>query len=106
VNVELLELAAAALGDLLAQVVFVGSATLELWITDPGTAIGAPDPRHRRHPGTDDTIRFPRVRSRASCTVRGRGVGEEVEEWLSSHSGRGVRGPVRRNPGDLSMIAL
>jgi nucleotidyltransferase AbiEii toxin of type IV toxin-antitoxin system len=30
------ELAAAALSDLLAQVVFVGGATVELWITDPG----------------------------------------------------------------------
>jgi hypothetical protein len=36
VNVELLELAAAALSDLLAEVVFVGGATVELWITDPG----------------------------------------------------------------------
>ena len=39
-NVELLELAAAALSDLLAEVVFVGGATIELWITDTG----APDP--------------------------------------------------------------
>jgi hypothetical protein len=36
VNVELLELAAAALSDLLWEVVFVGGATVELWITDPG----------------------------------------------------------------------
>ena len=35
-NVELLELAAAAFDDLLAEVVFVGGATVELWITDPG----------------------------------------------------------------------
>ena len=35
-NVELLELAAAALSDLLADVVFLGGATVELWITDPG----------------------------------------------------------------------
>jgi hypothetical protein len=34
VNVELVELAAASLGDLLGQVVFVGGATVELWITD------------------------------------------------------------------------
>jgi GrpB-like predicted nucleotidyltransferase (UPF0157 family) len=32
----MLEAAAAALGDLLAEVVFVGGATVELWITDPG----------------------------------------------------------------------
>lgn len=35
-SIELLELAASALGeDLLAEVVFVGAATLPLWITDP-----------------------------------------------------------------------
>ncbi|MGO9975469.1 MAG: hypothetical protein ACLP01_22250 [Solirubrobacteraceae bacterium] len=33
-NIELLELAATALGDLLNEVVFVGGATIELWITD------------------------------------------------------------------------
>jgi hypothetical protein len=33
-NVELLEIAASALGDLTEQVVFVGGATVELWITD------------------------------------------------------------------------
>jgi len=36
VSVQMLEAAAAALGDLLAEVVFVGGATVELWITDPG----------------------------------------------------------------------
>src|SRR5215210_2572479 len=34
VNVELLELTAATLGDLREDVVFVGGATVELWITD------------------------------------------------------------------------
>jgi hypothetical protein len=36
VNVELVELAASALSDLLPEVVFVGGATVELWITDSG----------------------------------------------------------------------
>jgi predicted nucleotidyltransferase len=36
VSVLLLEAAAAALGELLPGVVFVGGATVELWITDPG----------------------------------------------------------------------
>jgi Nucleotidyl transferase AbiEii toxin, Type IV TA system len=40
-NVDLIELAAAALGDLVPEVVFVGGASIGLWITDPG----APDPR-------------------------------------------------------------
>jgi hypothetical protein len=36
VNVELLERAAQALDDLLDEVVFVGGATLELWMTRRG----------------------------------------------------------------------
>lgn len=40
-SVELLERAAAALGDLTEEVVFVGGATVVLWITDPA----APPPR-------------------------------------------------------------
>lgn len=35
-SVELLELAAATLGELVYDVVFVGGATVTLWITDPG----------------------------------------------------------------------
>ncbi len=35
-SLELLELAAARLADLLPEVVFVGGATVTLWITDPG----------------------------------------------------------------------
>ncbi|MGH2839355.1 MAG: hypothetical protein ACRDKY_00850 [Solirubrobacteraceae bacterium] len=35
-SIELLELAAEALGELLEEVVFVGGATVVLWITDPG----------------------------------------------------------------------
>ena len=38
---ELLELAVSSLGDLLEEVVFVGGATIALWITDPA----APPPR-------------------------------------------------------------
>jgi predicted nucleotidyltransferase len=41
VSIALLELAAAALSDLVEQVVFVGGATVGLWITDPA----APPPR-------------------------------------------------------------
>jgi len=35
VNIELLERAAAALGELVDDVMFVGGATVELWLTDP-----------------------------------------------------------------------
>lgn len=34
-SVELLELGASALGELAGEVVFVGGATVVLWITDP-----------------------------------------------------------------------
>jgi DNA-binding NarL/FixJ family response regulator len=37
VSVELLELAARALEPLLGEVVFLGGASITLWITDPGT---------------------------------------------------------------------
>lgn len=40
-NIELLEQGATALGELVDEVVFVGGATVTLWITDPG----APPPR-------------------------------------------------------------
>lgn len=40
-SIPLLELAAAALGDLTGEVVFTGGATVGLWITDPA----APEPR-------------------------------------------------------------
>jgi hypothetical protein len=36
VSVELLQTAAATLGELVHDVVFVGGATITLWITDPG----------------------------------------------------------------------
>jgi hypothetical protein len=41
-SIELLELAVAALDDLLPQVVFVGGATVGLWITDPGAPPARP----------------------------------------------------------------
>lgn len=36
-NIELLEVAVEALGDLLDDVMFVGGATIELWLTSPGS---------------------------------------------------------------------
>jgi hypothetical protein len=36
VNIELLERAAVALGELVDEVMFVGGATIELWLSDPG----------------------------------------------------------------------
>jgi hypothetical protein len=44
VNIELLEAAAEALGELVDEVMFVGGATVELWLTRPST-MEAPRPR-------------------------------------------------------------
>jgi hypothetical protein len=47
VNIELLEIAADALGELLDDVMFVGGATIELWVTRP-----APSKSGRRKTST------------------------------------------------------
>ena len=87
-NVELVELAAAALSDLLAEVVFVGGATVELWITDPG----APPVRP-----TQDVDVIVEVTTRSAfhefeAKLRARGFTEDQEDgvicrWLHSKSG-------------------
>ena len=41
-NIELLELAESALGQLVDEVVFVGGATVGLWITDPAAPPARP----------------------------------------------------------------
>jgi hypothetical protein len=65
-SIELLELAADALGPLLDEVVFVGGATITLWITDPGA------PRVRPTKDVDAVVegrnagRLPRFRGAAA----------------------------------------
>jgi nucleotidyltransferase AbiEii toxin of type IV toxin-antitoxin system len=88
VNVELLELAAAALTDLLAEVVFVGGATVELWISDPG----APPVRP-----TQDVDVIVEVTTRSAfhefeAKLRARGFTEDQEDgvicrWRHHESG-------------------
>jgi hypothetical protein len=56
VSIELLERAAAALGPLADDLMFIGGATIVLWITDPG----APPPRP-----TKDVDAVLEVRTRA-----------------------------------------
>jgi predicted nucleotidyltransferase len=73
-TVDMLERAASALGPLLEEVVFVGGATITLWITDPG----APAPRP-----TDDVDVVVEVASRAALydfeqRMRDRGFREDV----------------------------
>ena len=87
-NIELLELAAAALSELLDEVVFVGGATVGLWITDPG----APPVRP-----TDDVDVVVEVATRREfhdfeARLRARGFTEDQEDgvicrWRISRSG-------------------
>ncbi len=77
-NVELLELAAASLGELVAEVVFVGGATVELWITDPGAPPMSP---------TTDVDVIVEVATRAAFydfegKLRARGFAEDREDGL------------------------
>jgi hypothetical protein len=78
VSIELLELAADALGPLLDEVVFVGGATVTLWITDPG----APPVRP-----TKDVDVVVEVTTRAGfhdfeARLRGRSFSEDQEDGV------------------------
>lgn len=73
-SLDLLERGAAALGPLLSEVVFVGGATVTLWVTDPG----APAPRP-----TKDVDVVVEVASRAAlhnfeARMRGQGFAEDM----------------------------
>jgi hypothetical protein len=77
-SIELLEAAAATLGDLLREVVFVGGATVELWITDPA----APPVRP-----TKDVDVVVEVASRSAfhdfeARLRAHGFGEDQEDGV------------------------
>lgn len=77
-NIELLELAAAALDGLLSEVAFVGGATVELWITDPG----APPVR-----ATNDVDVVVEVATRSEFhsfeeRLRERGFGPDLEDGV------------------------
>jgi predicted nucleotidyltransferase len=78
VSIELLAAAADALGHLLGEVVFVGGATIGLWITDPA----APEPRP-----TKDVDLIVEVASRGSFyefeeRLRARGLREDAESGV------------------------
>ncbi len=87
-SLELLELAAARLADLLPEVVFVGGATVTLWITDPG----APPVRP-----TKDVDVIVEVDTRGAfhdfeARLRERGFAEDQEDgvicrWRHARSG-------------------
>jgi hypothetical protein len=78
VNIELLELAESTLGELVDQVVFVGGATVGLWISDPA----APPMRP-----TDDVDVVVEVISRSEfydfeASLRGAGFREDQESGV------------------------
>jgi hypothetical protein len=56
-SIDLLERGAAALGDLVDEVVFVGGATVTLWITDPAAPPPRPTKGSKRPPGGRHTVR-------------------------------------------------
>jgi hypothetical protein len=70
VSIELLEAASAALDDLLPEVVFVGGATVELWITDPGAPPARP---------TKDVDVVVEVASRGAASSGSRTAGKGPE---------------------------
>jgi hypothetical protein len=78
VNIELLELAESALGKLVHQVVFVGGATVGLWITDPAAPPDRP---------TDDVDVVVEVMTRTGfydfeAKLRGAGFREDRESGV------------------------
>ena len=77
-SIELLELAAGELGPLADEVVFVGGATVTLWITDPGAPPARP---------TKDVDVLVEVATRAGfhdfeARLRARGFAEDQEEGV------------------------
>ncbi len=93
-SIALLEVASAALDDLLPEVVFVGGATVELWITDPG----APPVR----PTKDVDV---------VVEVASRGAFHDFETRLRAHGFRedqedGVICRWRHDAGDLILDAM
>jgi hypothetical protein len=77
-NVVLLEAAATALGDLLPGVVFVGGATVELWITDPG----APPVRPTKDVDVVVEVTTPGAFHDFESRLRVRGFSEDQEDGV------------------------
>lgn len=75
-----LETAATILGPLLDEVVFVGGATVHLWLTDPG----APPAR-----ATEDVDVICEVASRVEITISD--VREDIRRIVSAHGADNVR---------------
>jgi predicted nucleotidyltransferase len=75
VSIDLLERGASALGPLLNRVVFVGGATVTLWITDPG----APAPRPTKDVDVVVEVTTRSALHRFEDELRGRGFRNDTE---------------------------
>lgn len=73
-TIDLLELGASALGDLVEQVAFVGGATIVLWLTDPG----APAPRPTKDVDVVIEVTTPSAFHAFQDSLRKRGFHEDV----------------------------
>ncbi len=77
-TVDLLERGAAALGNLVDQVAFVGGATIVLWITDPG----APAPRPTKDVDVVIEVTTPNAFHDFQARLRARGFREDIDSGV------------------------
>lgn len=77
-TIDLLERGAAALGDLVDQVAFVGGATIVLWITDPG----APAPRPTKDVDVVIEVTTPNAFHDFQARLRARGFREDIDSGV------------------------
>ena len=77
-TIDLLERGAAALGDLVDQVAFVGGATIVLWITDPG----APPPRPTKDVDVVIEVTTPSAFHDFQARLRARGFHEDIDSGV------------------------
>jgi len=103
VSVELLELGAAMLGDLVQEVVFVGGATVELWITNPA----APPVRPTKDVDVIIVVTSRTAFHNFEARLRRRGFAEDqldgvICRWRHRHSGL----ILDAMPSDASMLGF
>jgi hypothetical protein len=101
-TIELLERAAAALGEVRDEVVFVGGATIVLWITDPG----APPPRP-----TIDVDVIVEVTTRRGLiafdkALRARGFREDIDSGIIGRWRHGTDLVLDAIPADASLLGF
>jgi nucleotidyltransferase AbiEii toxin of type IV toxin-antitoxin system len=77
-TLDLLERGAAALGDLVGEVAFVGGATIVLWITDPG----APAPRPTKDVDVVIEVTTPNAFHDFQTRLRRRGFREDIDSGV------------------------